>query len=31
MSLLDIDHITLKFGGLVAVDDVSLSVKEGEE
>ena len=30
MSLLDIDHITLKFGGLVAVDDVSLSVREGE-
>ena len=30
MSLLDIDHITLKFGGLVAVDDVSLEIQKGE-
>ena len=30
MSLLELDHVTLRFGGLVAVNDVSFSVEEGE-
>ncbi len=30
MSLLEIENATLKFGGVVAVDDLSLSVEEGE-
>jgi branched-chain amino acid transport system ATP-binding protein len=30
MSLLELDSVTLRFGGLVAVDDVSFSVTEGE-
>ena len=30
MSLLEIDNVTLRFGGLVAVDSVSLAVNEGE-
>ena len=30
MSLLELENVTLKFGGLVAVDDVSFSVEEGE-
>lgn len=30
MSLLELDHVTLKFGGVVAVDDVSFSVEPGE-
>ena len=30
MSLLELKNVTLKFGGLVAVDDVSFSVEEGE-
>ena len=29
-SFLDAEHITVKFGGLTAVSDASLSVKEGE-
>ena len=30
MSLLDVQNVTLKFGGVVAVNDVSFSVEEGE-
>ena len=30
MSLLELEHVTLKFGGVVAVDDVSFSVEAGE-
>ena len=30
MSLLEIENVTLKFGGLVAVDNVSLTVEVGE-
>ena len=30
MILLDLQNVTLRFGGLVAVDNVSFSVKEGE-
>ena len=30
MSLLEIKNVTLRFGGLVAVDNVSLNVEEGE-
>lgn len=30
MSLLEIDHLTRRFGGLVAVNDVSFHVEEGE-
>ena len=30
MSLLEIENVTLRFGGLVAVDNVSLKVEEGE-
>jgi len=30
VSLLEIENATLKFGGVVAVDDLSLSVEEGE-
>ncbi|HEU4422550.1 MAG TPA: ATP-binding cassette domain-containing protein, partial [Pilimelia sp.] len=28
--VLDIDHVTLRFGGVVALDDVSFSLYEGE-
>jgi len=30
MSLLELENVTLKFGGLVAVDNLSFSVEEGE-
>ena len=30
MSLLEVDNVTLKFGGVVAVNQVSFSVEEGE-
>lgn len=30
MSLLELDRVTLKFGGLVAVNELSFSVEEGE-
>lgn len=30
MSLLELDHVTLRFGGVTAVSDVSFSVEEGE-
>lgn len=30
MSLLELENVTLKFGGLTAVDDVSFTVEEGE-
>ena len=30
MALLDVEHVTLRFGGIVAVDDVSFDVGEGE-
>ena len=30
MALLDVGHVTLRFGGIVAVDDVSFDVGEGE-
>ena len=30
MSLLEIENVTLSFGGLIAVNDVSLTVNEGE-
>jgi branched-chain amino acid transport system ATP-binding protein len=29
-ALLEVDHVTVRFGGVLAVDDVSLSVPEGE-
>ena len=29
-TVLDVDSLTLKFGGLVALDDVSFDIKEGE-
>ena len=28
--LLDVDHLTIKFGGVVALDDVSFAIKPGE-
>ena len=30
MSLLDVQNVTLRFGGVIAVNDVSFSVEEGE-
>ncbi|EMM2248326.1 ATP-binding cassette domain-containing protein, partial [Klebsiella oxytoca] len=30
MSLLSVRHMTKRFGGLTAVDNVSLSINEGE-
>jgi len=30
VALLDVGHVTLRFGGIVAVDDVSFDVGEGE-
>ncbi|HSG56449.1 MAG TPA: ATP-binding cassette domain-containing protein, partial [Paracoccaceae bacterium] len=30
MSLLELENVTLRFGGLTAVDNVSFSVEEGE-
>lgn len=30
MSLLELEHVTLKFGGLTAVNDVSFAVEQGE-
>jgi branched-chain amino acid transport system ATP-binding protein len=30
MALLTLEHVTRRFGGIVAVDDVSLDVREGE-
>ena len=30
VALLDVEHVTLRFGGIVAVDDVSFDVGEGE-
>ena len=30
MSVLSIEHLTIRFGGLVAVDDVSFSVEKGD-
>ncbi|MFD0915804.1 ABC transporter ATP-binding protein [Pseudahrensia aquimaris] len=30
MSLLEFDHVTLRFGGVVAVNDVSVKIEEGE-
>ena len=30
MSLLEISNVTLRFGGLVAVDNLSLTMHEGE-
>ena len=30
MSLLEVDHVTLRFGGLVAVNNVTINVEEGE-
>ncbi len=30
MALLELDHVTRRFGGLVALDDVSFSVEQGE-
>ena len=30
MALLSVEHVTRRFGGIVAVDDVSLDVDEGE-
>jgi len=29
-ALLELDHVTIKFGGLTALDDVSFDIKEGE-
>ncbi|GAA3650483.1 ABC transporter ATP-binding protein [Nocardioides ginsengisoli] len=29
-ALLEVDHVTLKFGGLTALDDVSFEIREGE-
>ena len=30
MPLLKLEHVTKRFGGLVAVDDVSLEIRRGE-
>lgn len=30
MSILELDHVTLRFGGVIAVSDVSFNVEEGE-
>src|SRR4029450_4365010 len=30
MAMLSVEHVMLRFGGIVAVDDVSLDVNEGE-
>ena len=30
MSMLEVDHVTLRFGGLVAVDNVTINVEPGE-
>ena len=30
MTLLRVEHVTMRFGGVVAVEDVSLEVDEGE-
>ncbi len=30
MAMLSVEHVTRRFGGIVAVDDVSLDVREGE-
>ena len=30
MALLELDHVTRRFGGVIALDDVSLSVEQGE-
>ena len=30
MALLELDHVTRRFGGLIALDDVSFSVEQGE-
>ena len=30
MAMLSVEHVTRRFGGIVAVDDVSLDVNEGE-
>lgn len=30
MKMLEIDHLTIRFGGLVAVDDVSFTVQQGD-
>ncbi|HCD97101.1 MAG TPA: ABC transporter ATP-binding protein, partial [Geobacter sulfurreducens] len=30
MSLLKLDNVTIRFGGLVAVDSVNLTVEQGE-
>ena len=30
MKMLEIDHLTIRFGGLVAVDDVSFTVEKGD-
>ncbi|NND03462.1 MAG: ABC transporter ATP-binding protein, partial [Acidimicrobiia bacterium] len=30
MTLLSVEHVTKRFGGVLAVDDVSLQVNEGE-
>lgn len=29
-ALLEVDHVTLRFGGLTALDDVSFEIREGE-
>ena len=29
-ALLEVDHVTLKFGGLTALNDVSFNINEGE-
>ena len=29
-TLLEIDHVTLRFGGVVALNDVNFSIKRGE-
>ena len=30
MALLELEHVTRRFGGVVALDDVSFSVEQGE-
>ncbi|HHY97150.1 MAG TPA: ABC transporter ATP-binding protein [Firmicutes bacterium] len=30
MSKLELDHVTVRFGGLIAVNDLQMSIKEGE-